>query len=114
MSKLKHTPGPWVKDYGHTEGHIKTLHNPKVHTKTVIKYRYNMCEEILTEEEIEANARLIAAAPEMLEALINVKKYGCSGYIDGSKPDIEFWFKINMAIEKATGLTIEEVLNAEN
>ena len=100
MSKLKHTPGPWVKDYGHTEGHIKTLHNPEVHTKTVIKYRYNMCEEILTEEEIEANARLISAAPEMLEMLICIAEADCT--ISKELQDI---------IEKATGLPLNEVLN---
>ena len=103
MSKLKHTPGPWVKDYGHTEGHIKTLHNPKVHTETVIKYRYNMCEEILTEEEIEANARLISAAPEMLEALIKI-------YNNGNINGFEYVI-IEEVIERATGLSIEEILN---
>ena len=104
MSKLKHTPGPWSKDYGHTEGHIKTLHNPKVHTKTVIKYRYNMCEEILTEEEIEANARLIAAAPEMLEALINA-------YCNMDSGNFE---EIESVVKKATGLDITKVLEILN
>ena len=115
MSKLKHTPGPWVKDYGHTEGHIKTLHNPKVHTKTVIKYRCNMCEEILTEEEIEANARLISAAPEMLDDLIDearkqVIRISAVKNIDEFIKNIGKT-KIMQTIEKATGLTIEEILN---
>ena len=105
MSKLQHTPGPWAIDYHGTIGHIKTLHNPEEHTKTVIKYRYNLCEEILTEEEIQANARLIVAAPEMLEVLINV--YGLYLEYDicwDNRP-------IKQVIEKATGMSIEEVLS---
>ena len=99
--KLQHTQGPWVMDYHGTIGHIKTLCNPHVHTKTIIKYRYSMCEEILTEEEIQANARLIAAAPEMLEALIDVYRL----YIDRDICcDNEL---IKSVIEKATGMSIE-------
>ena len=105
MSKLKHTPGPWVKDYHGTIGHIKTLCNPHVHTKTIIKYRYSMCEEILTEEEIQANARLIAAAPEMLEALIEQYKWLYS------KAYYQTAELLKPAIEKATGMSIEEVLS---
>ena len=104
MSKLKHTPGPWVKDYGHTEGHIKTLHNPEVHTKTVIKYRYNMCEEILTEEEIEANACFIAVVSEMFEVLIDAYCNMDSGNFK----------KIESIVEKATGMNITEVLEILN
>lgn len=104
MDKLKHTPGPWAVDYNGTIGHIKTLCNPEEHTKTVIKYRYNLCEEILTEEEIQANARLIAAAPEMLEALVDV--YGLYLRHDICCDNEN----IKRIIEKATGLSIEEVL----
>ena len=110
MSKLKHTPGPWSWQEG--DRYIR------IHDEESGKGGYwNESQKIAetyyvnnSEETISSNL-LIAAAPEMLEALINVKKYGCSGYIDGSKSDIEFWFKIDMAIKKATGLTIEEVLN---
>lgn len=58
---MKHTPGPWKADIGttfvavHTKGNKKTVHintNPE-------KGR----------DEAEANVHLIAAAPEMLEAL---------------------------------------------
>ena len=118
---MKHTKGPWSKDYNGTIGHIKTLCDPEKHTKTVIKYRYNLCEEILTEDEIEANARLISCAPEMMEALIeNYTTYevlkeifekqnpNLWGMIQGSflnTPE-----KTKDIIEKATGLKIEEVI----
>lgn len=51
----KHTPGPWVLD-------------GEAWVVTVATKRYITCEG-RNAEEAEANARLIAAAPEMLEAL---------------------------------------------
>ena len=119
MNKLKHTPGPWVNGYGDgvTGPTCPSALGPTCAgyewDYTVVSKNMEVISIIPKQENgiMEANARLIAAAPEMLEALINVKKYGCSGYIDGSKSDIEFWFKIDMAIKKATGLKIEEVLN---
>ena len=109
MSKLKHTPGPWEIEgtFVYSLQDCEWLGNPSKENRFDLNIQGFKCPQ----EEKEANARLVAAAPEMLEALINVKKYGCSGYIDGSKSDIEFWFKIDMAIKKATGLTIEEMLN---
>lgn len=104
--QLKHTKGPWVKDYGQTKGHIKTLCNPEVHTKTVIKYRYDLCEETLTEDEIEANARLISCAPEMLEMLMIVREYCDYNFIT-----TEWINDLDKLIERATGLKIGEVLS---
>ena len=112
---MKHTKGPWVKDYGQTVGHIKTLCNPEVHTKTVIKYRYDLCEEILTEEEIEANARLISCAPEMLDMIINDYKFFVLWSENNTDESLKRRLEKKVSdkkelIEKATGSTIEEVL----
>jgi len=105
MENLKHTPGPWAKDYGGTLGHIKTLCNPEVHTKTVCVYGYKYSGSVLTDEEIEYNGRLISTAPEMLESLITAYKLliNCTQYYS----TIEV---LKNSIEKATGLKIEEVL----
>jgi hypothetical protein len=68
----KHTPGPWVKDYGYTLGHIKAI-SPRQGTWTPTVARYDIgapdYPAIKDPEEREANARLIAAAPELYEAL---------------------------------------------
>jgi hypothetical protein len=71
---IKFTPGKWVANYKGTIGHIKALTGIK--TKTGIDWTPTICRidtdlisPSLTIEEINANARLIAAAPDMYEAL---------------------------------------------
>jgi len=65
MSKLQHTPGPWHVDeldddliYDRQGKHIATAGNA-----VQLDDRYE------TPEEVTANARLIAAAPQMFDAL---------------------------------------------
>lgn len=61
------TPGPWVKDYGGTLGHIKSVaERDDGATPTVA--RYDLAALFISEEEREANARLIAASPKMFAA----------------------------------------------
>lgn len=59
MSNSKHSPGPWLSLNNFAEGPF-FIHK-KLETGDAI-----------AEVKIEANARLIAAAPEMLEALESV------------------------------------------
>jgi len=74
MSKTKFTPGPWkiVKE-GH-EGEIISIRDK--HRNWIGECNYALVGDesmyghpIITEREALANARLIAAAPEMYEAL---------------------------------------------
>lgn len=66
MSEAKFTKGPWVKDYGMTLGHIKSINNAHGGlTPTVCMYSMRF----INEKEMQANAHLIAAAPEMYEAM---------------------------------------------
>lgn len=60
MAKLvsNHTPGPWKADFTHI-GHVKA-ENGAVIAK---------CSKLTSLVNLEANTRLIAAAPELLEAL---------------------------------------------
>lgn len=86
MSEMKHTPGPW-----RTNGcYISSNYGEVGHAYWVSSMPDGMS---------EANARLIAAAPELLEAL--------QAIIDGPGldcvPDNDVQALISSAIAKATG-----------
>lgn len=74
MTNAKHTPGPWtIYKSGH-KSYIELVGHP-THTPCTIA-------EISPEDEnssaihmADANARLIAAAPDLLEALANLWKF---------------------------------------
>lgn len=65
MSEIKHTPGPWRRS---TTAKLCILSSSKNHSKTicVMKNPHN--------PDWEANAALIAAAPDMLEVLQGLLK----------------------------------------
>lgn len=65
--ETKHTKGEWI-------------YNPTYETITDSEgYGIAQPHGIRNEEEWEANAKLIAAAPEMLEALIEISQLGSTG-----------------------------------
>lgn len=84
MSKPKHTPRPWTIRY-------------EDHARYMIIRPYS--DE--TEEEIEANVQLIAAAPEMLEALELVLKKVIYDLDMGDHSDV--YDTVTKAIAKAKG-----------
>lgn len=57
--RAQHTPGPWVAERGHLTDRIYGI-------KNVTRWNFLLRGK---SEEAQANARLIAAAPEMYEAL---------------------------------------------
>jgi hypothetical protein len=62
MNTTQHTPGPWVYDsFGHTSF---AFNDNREDYSARIEWAPDM-----GDEEVDANARLIAAAPEMLDAL---------------------------------------------
>lgn len=99
----KHTPGPWLTDRNNVHtGQIATI-NHCLNNDWVEVWTDKWAETGLGEAEQEANARLIAAAPDLLDALQGVLKIdrGTSGRII-----IEGWQEevIRAAIAKATGV----------
>lgn len=104
MNKLQHTPGPWKVGVDRVDKNTLVMDDNNIGIASVVEWP----------NEAEANARLIAAAPRMLEALI------------GAIEIIKIWhgeeaFQIYLknapemkpiisSIERATGLSIEEVL----
>ena len=105
MTQTKHTPGPWVSRHNGYYYDIKTK-------KSVCSFAYTVScfdshDGNLSKKEVEtANANLIAAAPELLEALqdavIGVKWHADTYPDTHSDADIEFLEKAQAAISKAT------------
>lgn len=60
-----YTPGPWVADTDENLGHVRPVEAPR--NCIALVDPYDKCGDMLA--RIEADARLIAAAPDMLEAL---------------------------------------------
>lgn len=102
--EAKHTPGPWfVVDYA---GTLCIQNGPMYEDKDLLCYDSLWSEEeVLSKEMAEANANLMAAAPEMLEALIELNK-AISLVSTGYPPvdrQLEQWKKKTMElIKKAT------------
>lgn len=72
MSETKHTPGPWMALTGEVTGILdqaSVVHDPGKNKEYVFIAETADIDETLPLVVRVANARLIAAAPEMLEAL---------------------------------------------
>ena len=103
MTTLKHTPGPWTVNawpQRHDEIRIGAVGTPLICAIMVRDVSIN---------EQKANARLIAAAPELLEALILARRYMLKDYPEEAGPYILPMYmeqdlrRIDAAIAKAKG-----------
>ncbi len=104
--ETKHTKGKWVARFNESEkfGDHYTIHTDSKNTCAFIR---TLCKSDISIEEAKANAKLIEAAPEMLEALklamAHLPKSGKFGQLAG-----EFTFDnpatelINNLIKKIT------------
>lgn len=89
-TEAKHTPGPWATDGGDT---VVAMGNQVVVTAPA--------PDGASFDEMKANARLIAAAPDLLEALQfmhDCVTAGLTPNFDGAQ-----WGKVVAAINKAQG-----------
>jgi len=89
-----YTPGPWTVAYRDTNGQavVKAEH---IEVATC----WHHCVGAI-EKEMEVNARLIAAAPDLLAALESVIE-ACEGYVPNTSKQV--WADAYLAIAKATG-----------
>jgi hypothetical protein len=111
MSKLKHTPGPWEID----KGYHSAINKGKKHIAMINFFNCREKDRRIDETEHQANARLIAETPNMLDVLIEDVKKHCR-FFDGESFSIireavgNIWHKKILAIESATGQPIEELI----
>ena len=102
---LKHTRGPWKIGYNDESGPELITGNDDFVATVVQDTGYSDIAFSELSDEEQANARLIASAPEMLEALMTL-------YKESEPQETEspfFKCEIIPVIEKATGLTIEDL-----
>ena len=104
-----HTPGPWTAEYccytdsettAVGEGSFQILDGPDSRTAAVLCTRLRWPERA---REMEANARLIAAAPALLEVLQELEE--SSGYWSEYDVPLGIVERIKDAIALATGTT---------
>ena len=105
MTQDKHTPGPWVvaKDRNKVRRIFAGDSGPQVATASIFANWMPVERSAEAHAVADANARLIAAAPELLEALVMLR----SEYNLFVGPDDEIADTVNdivrAAITKATG-----------
>ena len=89
---MRHTPGPWKIERPYQEPHIY-IAGPKTELIACIKDHY---------ENTKANAHLIAAAPELLEGLEEIKTLAS---MDLHPQDLQL--QLNRIYERALQLSIK-------
>lgn len=98
----KHTPGPW-----HVGGRDKCTVYDRFNQRLANSFEGVMATQ-RSDSECHANARLIAAAPEMLEVLQttlgNIMSLGPAGALESVPMPYRVWADVvRAAISKATG-----------
>lgn len=116
----KYTPGPWdllplarcQAVQAGPDRRICTLSDHVEHEGTPCG---SIESQDKTQDEIDANARLIAAAPELLEALVLLREWVRRpwGEDDGYANE-QLIYEVEAAIAKATGTEAEQVAEALN
>lgn len=99
---MKFTPGPWA-NHGRIPG-TPGLPHSVVAAKTLIARVYS--EAFGDEAQELANARLIAAAPELLEALTNLLAWAQDVHTPGKDAGLNYtgMDDARVALKKATGV----------
>ena len=98
VSESKHTPGPWVADFGEAF-HIREADKGRIASLVFAKGHFGF-KGRRDANEVAANARLISAAPDLLEALDSFVAH----YQNGINPMLDdVAIEARAAIAKAKG-----------
>jgi len=112
MSKGKHTPGPWI--YQPADDHCGPYVTDETNcpSGTVCDLYHFPPVVVHKPEEAEANARLIAAAPETKDAAKAIDAYWTAQFPEGpierqfpliGEPPLALWLQVRAAVAKAEG-----------
>jgi hypothetical protein len=99
MSKTNHTPAPWNVQDNTAEPYGQLTVDSAAHGAVAICYTMEKGETVAPAECIQ-NARLIAAAPMLLEALRELEQAVTDEGVRGMNSLLN---KVRAAIQKATG-----------
>lgn len=116
MEKFKGTPGHWhfvhqnhcTKPSGQGQRYavmaniIDYLHRPD--DRWIFNIKLDKVEDLAWHTEAEANARLIAAAPELLEVVQLCKELFDSELMPSERQCVEYSNRCKLVIDKALGL----------
>ncbi|WP_159918012.1 hypothetical protein [Pantoea sp. 18069] len=82
MSEAKHTPGPWFQSHRKAiVGYSTEVYTANGEVIATVAWYPRRLNETTTVTDREANARLIAVAPELLEALQGLEREGWLSHI---------------------------------
>ena len=97
------TSGPWIVD-DEEFGENGDYTEPRVFS-CVDEYNPKIICSLAVRSGMEANAQLIAAAPDLYKALQALRQWTQAeiDYFDGHSPDDFIWDKVNSALAKAGG-----------
>ena len=99
MENLKHTKGEWYYVDGNDSSCEVNVGETVV---SICRWEKNSGIMSINREEMEANAKIISAAPDLLEALIEAKELIGNFRLKIPVPTQDVWEKIDNAINKAT------------
>ena len=104
MTQAKHTPGPWLRDReSGFDCDVRAANGRKIASVNVQNQPKSKEGCALRKKENEANARLIAAAPEMLSVLKMVQDAAIDMRGEDFNLTTEQWAMFHSAIAKAIG-----------
>ena len=110
-----HTPGPWKSVWNSEEGLDVFAHIEDARGEWVAQL-WSRVEEDLRQspEETKANARLIAAAPKLLQIAEMVERIIHLGNVAEDSDDaMEEWFESQEGLEELVSETLKEVRGEE-
>lgn len=98
MSELKHTPWPWEASLAANSAGQRHIYDASGNPIAVTVYN-----DVERPEQIAANARLIASAPDLLEALTAMLAENGALHVNSINSDSPAEKLARAAIKKATG-----------